>query len=726
MTNKANIADKIDIKILIAEERTSELEKMVEELSTCGELQTATNEEETLKKYAEFMPDVIVFSDKIAGDNFNSFVQKLGQKCQRALKIVISNDFNNIEIILDAIEKNLVDKYLRSPLNYSELRNNLVTKYFKTSISALKNEEKVSIYKKLGTIFDKVHESEAIKKQAETQLAEVGKIKEESILKVKELVGEIKKDQLKLTTMEETVHSLHKNQEKLNESITQKNKIIEELQQEKEKLQDSLNEIEAVSDSEKNAIVSISEDFSIIKNINDENSAASYNNDYAVLLVDDEKEILRGLERLLSKKFKIYTAINAENAIQVFNEHPDIKLVFTDQMMPGKTGIELAGDLHKLNSLIPINLLTGYAEVDTAIKAINTGNIKKFFSKPISGVELESEIIKGFNEYSEDKVKNDLVTGAKNLVVNKIKKLSLKSRELEHQNQKFIVEVSKLRTENDLLQKDVDQLRTMVEEMKVGVEKERNNMLKEMHAEKEKFEQEMQLKKERAEKEIEFLKKENKEEVEKQKKILDEEKVKALAEIEVLRQKNQAEINILREKSSRELEAVQKQFMEEKERTVREQQEYKEKLQRDFAEEEQKARAEIYRIKNSAEEERRTAKAKLDQELQIIKTKSEEENDRLRSTITRDLDLYTAQAEKEISKLKDEVSKSTRLLKEKEDQLRSIENASNKFEEEYSLIVKEKNQAVKKLSEIAEKYEMVTQSRESLLSEIEQLKGSGE
>jgi serine phosphatase RsbU (regulator of sigma subunit) len=118
-----------------------------------------------------------------------------------------------------------------------------------------------------------------------------------------------------------------------------------------------------------------------------------------VLLVDDDAMLLAGLKRQLRNHFRIETAISAEEAIRMVAENGPYAVVVSDYMMPGMNGIELLRHV-KANSPDTIRMmLTGSADMSTAIQAVNEGSIYKFHPKPCPAQTLGSAIKSGIDEY---------------------------------------------------------------------------------------------------------------------------------------------------------------------------------------------------------------------------------------------------------------------------------------------------------------------------------------
>ncbi len=112
------------------------------------------------------------------------------------------------------------------------------------------------------------------------------------------------------------------------------------------------------------------------------------NKKHKVLVVDDERDNLDLLERTFRVDYEVYSATSAGEALKVIQENPDIALIITDQRMPEMTGVELLRETLREHPDIVRMLLTGYADVDALIDAVNVGHIYRYISKPWEPREL--------------------------------------------------------------------------------------------------------------------------------------------------------------------------------------------------------------------------------------------------------------------------------------------------------------------------------------------------
>jgi ActR/RegA family two-component response regulator len=103
-----------------------------------------------------------------------------------------------------------------------------------------------------------------------------------------------------------------------------------------------------------------------------------------ILLVDDDANILDGYRRSLSRDFLIETAEGGEHALQLVTQNGPYAVVVSDMRMPRMDGIQLLIAIRAQSPDTIRVILTGNADIDTAINAINEGSIFRFLNKPCS------------------------------------------------------------------------------------------------------------------------------------------------------------------------------------------------------------------------------------------------------------------------------------------------------------------------------------------------------
>lgn len=128
-----------------------------------------------------------------------------------------------------------------------------------------------------------------------------------------------------------------------------------------------------------------------------------------ILLVDDDNNILDGYRRSLSREFVMETALGGQQGVEFATHNGPYAVVVSDMRMPGIDGIQL---LSKIKALAPDTIrvmLTGNAEIDTAIHAINEGSIFRFLTKPCSREVMAKTLTAALVQYR-------LVTAEKQLL----------------------------------------------------------------------------------------------------------------------------------------------------------------------------------------------------------------------------------------------------------------------------------------------------------------------
>ena len=113
---------------------------------------------------------------------------------------------------------------------------------------------------------------------------------------------------------------------------------------------------------------------------------------HTILLVDDEEYVLHSMSRLLRKEgYSILTATNAIEALAILKENP-VALIISDQTMPGIKGIDLLKTIKARYPETVRIILTGNADDNMIITAINEGEVYRFLTKPWNGDELKLTI----------------------------------------------------------------------------------------------------------------------------------------------------------------------------------------------------------------------------------------------------------------------------------------------------------------------------------------------
>jgi response regulator RpfG family c-di-GMP phosphodiesterase len=143
------------------------------------------------------------------------------------------------------------------------------------------------------------------------------------------------------------------------------------------------------------------------------------NGKITILYVDDEMNNLISFKAVFRIKYNILTAISGEEAVKVLRNNL-VNIIITDQRMPQMTGVEfLESILDEFPDPIRI-LLTGYADMNAVIDAVNKGKIFHYLTKPWNEDELDLNINRAYDIYKQ-KIEEREMTN----------KLSLSNEQLE-------------------------------------------------------------------------------------------------------------------------------------------------------------------------------------------------------------------------------------------------------------------------------------------------------
>ncbi|WP_207428847.1 response regulator [Pedobacter sp. SYSU D00535] len=119
-----------------------------------------------------------------------------------------------------------------------------------------------------------------------------------------------------------------------------------------------------------------------------------------ILYVDDEENNLISFKATFRLKYNVFIALSGDEAMKIIESKP-IEVIITDQRMPNMTGVEfLEKVLEKYPDPMRL-LLTGYADMNAVVDAVNKGKIFHYLAKPWNEEELSVSIERAFEVYKE-------------------------------------------------------------------------------------------------------------------------------------------------------------------------------------------------------------------------------------------------------------------------------------------------------------------------------------
>lgn len=120
-----------------------------------------------------------------------------------------------------------------------------------------------------------------------------------------------------------------------------------------------------------------------------------------ILCVDDERNVLRALERIfLDDDYEILTASSGEEGLEILNGSEQVQVVISDFRMPGMNGVEFLKEVFKTHPDTIRIVLSGYADTAAVVAAINDGKIYKFIPKPWNDDELKMTVVKALETFA--------------------------------------------------------------------------------------------------------------------------------------------------------------------------------------------------------------------------------------------------------------------------------------------------------------------------------------
>jgi response regulator RpfG family c-di-GMP phosphodiesterase len=139
-----------------------------------------------------------------------------------------------------------------------------------------------------------------------------------------------------------------------------------------------------------------------------------------VLMVDDDRNLLDSFRRQFRKRLNLETAASGADAIQAIRDGGPFAVVISDMQMPNMDGIEFLSKVRVISPNTVRIMLTGNANLDVAIDAVNDGNIFRFLNKPVDTDQLFQTISDSVQQYrlitSEKILLNKTLKGAVDLM----------------------------------------------------------------------------------------------------------------------------------------------------------------------------------------------------------------------------------------------------------------------------------------------------------------------
>jgi len=118
-----------------------------------------------------------------------------------------------------------------------------------------------------------------------------------------------------------------------------------------------------------------------------------------ILCVDDEPNVLHAYQRTLRKQFAIDIAVGPEEGLAAFARGTLYAVVVADMRMPGMDGVSFLAEVQRRSPATVRMMLTGNADQQTAVAAVNQGHVFRFLNKPCPPEQLAQAISDALAQY---------------------------------------------------------------------------------------------------------------------------------------------------------------------------------------------------------------------------------------------------------------------------------------------------------------------------------------
>jgi CheY-like chemotaxis protein len=118
-----------------------------------------------------------------------------------------------------------------------------------------------------------------------------------------------------------------------------------------------------------------------------------------LLCVDDEPNVLEGLRLHLERRYRLSVATSGAGALALLDREGPCAIVVSDMRMPAMDGAVFLGQVRRRYPDTVRLLLTGHADINAAIAAVNEGQIFRFLTKPCPPSELLGALCAATDQY---------------------------------------------------------------------------------------------------------------------------------------------------------------------------------------------------------------------------------------------------------------------------------------------------------------------------------------
>jgi len=173
---------------------------------------------------------------------------------------------------------------------------------------------------------------------------------------------------------------------------------------------------------------------------------------FSVLVVDDDPLVLSTIGTMLCQEFEVLAAANADEAIEVFAER-EVDVLVSDLKMPGRSGLELL-DWARTHAPKTMRILvSGYAELEDVLHAINRCQVFRYLLKPWQPEELRQAVRDAARVVALERSHEQLLQQNYQLICELEKRVQERTQELERANRLLEAANRQLQQTNAMLEK---------------------------------------------------------------------------------------------------------------------------------------------------------------------------------------------------------------------------------------------------------------------------------
>ena len=137
-----------------------------------------------------------------------------------------------------------------------------------------------------------------------------------------------------------------------------------------------------------------------------------------ILFVDDDSNLLEGYKRQLRKRFQMVTALGGREGLEIVDTRGPFAVIVSDMRMPEMDGVQFLAEIRKRHPDSVRIMLTGNADLQTAVEAVNEGNIFRFLTKPCSSDTITKALKAGLEQYRLINTERELLENTLRACVN--------------------------------------------------------------------------------------------------------------------------------------------------------------------------------------------------------------------------------------------------------------------------------------------------------------------